>query len=802
MEDKRTGKEAREPQQTGSMNKVIQDINENKGFVIGEVKNFNQNTSVKDPTTIWVLKNNQAEYKINEKEIEHYGKQLIKNRLIVLHCHDKRITQNTIASIVNYIIDKEKIESSVKRLLSIQRKDDDIDENKPFEENQEAVTPTMFINEDFAKGKTCFVKTKLIQSKFFKSLFVEEEDTFNSIRTELSNKKIFFICYVQDNALLNTIHSKRQSSFTNDQSSSGRNFFFPFYEIPFLPVILQFHFKDRWIEFRDTIVNQREQGYWGNEKTDRELYSRIINYLEDGTDKLKQEIDRRRKQEFRKELFSKVETLPFSQKVHKHILFITAFFPLINVTEFNLLVNILLNGKTREKIVQNTENQPKNDDQVNVEIKSIDLSEEWIQQGDEILNECNIATSALENGRLYFDFEEPELKDEVQIVLKKRYFLFSKEQFQTIINSGIIFDPKTSKPLVQSLLDNLCRMIPYDPNFYGINLLNWLFLKIITNNKIQLKKKIEELNEEELEQVNNYINQQKFEREIGFNRLTDLMSLMLGKEELLSQQVLNFIEYLFQEKQFLVVLRIIESLHNSTRIDAIEWIKRILNQKEAKGDIHYECIQSLYNISNLNTYETFDVLEKIQNRVEGTANHNISLSQANSILLILFIGNPLYGRFPLLHYGKWPSRFFLFNFTKKNISSKWFFLIKWLFHPEMVKAYKIIDNQDTKSNLTIEDILIKVQAFIIESWYLILSGLDKDTKLKPLQKDIIKGLNITLSTHLSPKQKRKIKRQWALTSREYMQEARKFKRKNNPQLTALYTAKKETCRILFNQLNN
>nr|WP_319570081.1 hypothetical protein [uncultured Draconibacterium sp.] len=790
-------------QKSISTNSIIQTINENKGFSFGEVGNVIFNERYRNPTTIWESKTNWSDYKIDKKEIKLYADQLNENRLIVLHCEDKGIIQKTIEDIVDYIIEKNKIKDFQKRLFSIQRKDDDIDNDKPYEENQESITLSTFIQENFAKGEICFIKTKLIQSEFFKSLFIEEKESFEAIKAELSFKNIFFICYVQEQSLLHTIQSKRHSSFSKVSNNIERNFFFALFEIPFLPIILQLHFGEKWTELRDIIISQKDQGLWGKGKTESELYNSISNYLDEGINKLEQEIEKRRKGDFKEKLANKIETLPFNKKVHQHILFITAFFPEISITEFNLLVNMLLEGKTDEQINKvvhkETDNEIKSIDDSNI----IQPSEEWENKGDEILHECSIITSTFESGRIYFDFEEPELKDEVKTNFKKRYFLFLQEQFQTIINSGIFFKTKASKQLVHNLLDNLTEMVPYDPYFYGLNLLHWTFVRIFTDNKIQLKKKLEELNAEELSLVNDYVHQKTFEREVSFNRLLDFMRLMLDKSELLSRQVIDFIEFLFQKELFLIVLRIIEELQDASHINALEWIKRILNQKEAKGDIHYECIKSLYRIAKLSTYETFDILEKIQKWwVQRSSNGSLTLYQGNSILIILFFGNPLYGQFPLANYGKWPSKFFLFNFTENNVNDTWKFLVQWLFHYDMVKAYKIVDNQERTSNISIEDILIKVQAFILESWFLILNGIDNSVKLKPLQKKAINEFYSTLTNELSPIQLKKLKHQWALMSREYIQEASKFRRKNNSQLITLFTAKKEACRALYNKFNN
>jgi hypothetical protein len=788
--------------------KLSQSVKSNNGNTIGYINEFNNNNytdesqGIKDPTTVWKYFSNKTKYRIDEKEIDRYANNLIKNRLIVLQCEDKRVIQNTIEDIVDHIIDKKKIKISQKRLFSIQPKDKDVDDDKPFGENQESITLSTFFQENFAKNKVSFIKIKLIPSEFFKSLFIEEKESFESIKTELISKNIFFICYVQEKALLNTIQSKRQVTYSKDQQSIERKFFFPLHKIPFLPVILQFHFKERWTEIQDILIGQKEQGFWGKNKTDNELYNGIYGYLEEGTYKLEQEIEKRRKGDFREKLVGKIETLPLDQKVHKHILFITAFFPQISISEFKLLVNLLLDGKTEETKIHKNLKGSENDEESKYEPKIIQLTEQWEKQGDEILSYCRIISSSLENGRVYFDFEEPELRDEVLTILQKRHFLFFEDQFQRIINSGIFFETKVSKQFVRNLTENLTNMVPYDPYLYGLNLLHWIFVRIFTQNKIQLKKRLEELSEEELNLMNNYINQQKFEREIGFNRLLDLMRLMLDKSELLSQQVLTFIEFLFQKNLFLVVLRIVEDLQNSSSINAIEWIKRILNQKEAKGEIHYECIRSLYRMAKLSTYETFDVLEKIKRWWSGkNPNGNLSLSQANSILLILFFGNPLFGRFPLSYYGKWPSKYFLFNFNENNVKDTWSFLIQWLFHPNMEQAYKIADNQKRKPDVSIEEILTKVRAFIIESWFLILNGLDKNIKLKPLQKKAITELYNTFINDVPLIQQKRLKRQWALMVREYMHEATKFKRKNNTQLTMLFIAKKEACRTLYNKFN-
>ncbi|RPH33036.1 MAG: hypothetical protein EHM93_06910 [Bacteroidales bacterium] len=784
-----------------AQNRFLQFIRDNKGTTIGEQTNY-YGIGIKDPTAIWEFAGTKAIYGIEKKEIKQYADCLIENRLVVLHCEDKGIIQNTIEDIVDYIIKREGINDFQKRLFSIQGKDDDVDKDKPFKENQESITLSTFSQENFNKGKVCFIQTKLIQSEFFKSLFIEEEESFDSTKAELRRKNIFFICYVRDKSLLNTIINKRHASFSKKNDSIERIFFFSLFSIPFLPIILQFHFKKRWREFHDIILTQKEQGFWGKNKTESDLYEVISGYLKEGISSLEREIERRRNNDFHSELIGKAEKLPFDQKTHQHILFITAFFPEITTTEYKLIAKLLLNGKTTEIANQIDHQKAGNEKNLVNEPKIINLFEEWENNGDEILSSCQVISYEHSSGRKYFDFKEPELKDEVRTIFQKRHFLFFEEQFQQIIGSGIFFETNISKPFLQNLLQNITNIIPFDPDLYGLNLLHWIFIRIFTDNKIQLKKKLEELNEEEIEVVNNYIEKKAFESEIGFNRLLDLMRLMLDKSELLRQQVQDFIEFLFQKELFLVVLRIVEDLQDFSHINAMVWIKRILNQKGAKGEIHYECIKSLYRISKLNTYETFDILEKIQKWwLHKPSNGSLSLCQANSILLILFLANPLYGRFPLINYGKWPSKFFLFNFKEENAKDVWKFLIQWLFHPDMVKAYKVADNQRITSDINVEEVLTKAQAFILESWYLILNGTNENVELKPLQKNVIDEFYNTLLEEITHVQQIMLKQQWALMTREYMQEVSKYKRKTDYQFTLLFLAKVKACRTLYLKFN-
>ncbi len=775
-------------------------IQKNTFIIKKDPKDFNipinelaQSDTISEPKIqigIWPDFDKKLNFKFEKEAIDDYANKLIEQRILLLHCNDQEVGNEAIRLTVSKVINKKRLKEFEKKLLHF--------DSNGTNESSNQVTLNTLIQNTIASRKTYFIKVNLTSHDFLESLFFSNSENCHSVIEGLIQKRIFIICSVYAPSIIKKIESKPHTQVQDNK------LFFSYFKIPFLPFLLKYHFNTKWMEYYEQINHQRGKGFWSIDNF--EFHNEIVVLFKQGIHKFISELKHKDNPDFEKSVEENIKELPFSNEIHKSLLYIVTFFPRISVYNFRRLVSVVLGDKELVvNVVDKTQQQkPSNQETQTLEPvpqKVIRLYDLWATKGDTYLQECQIAPSQLESGSITFDFIKTYYREHVESHFQKNYPLFLQDQFVNVLNAGYFFELNVSRQLTDNLLQYIVRIATYDPNQYGANLLLQIFKKIFNPQiPIRLDKRVEDLNEEEQNKLKTYVQKEHIERKEGFARLTELMKLMLDGPEILIKQAILFLWFLFEQKAYFILLEIIKDLRHSAEINEHEWIRAILDQKDIGEKELDECISTLHWLARQNEYKIYDFLNDIRGWIDNEHwGEKYSTSQVHSLLFIFSIGDPLASHFPLRYYGEWPSKFALFIpfTTEKAIVEHWKYLIDWLFAPELKYAYCNIIDCTLFSDSIIEQRLAHIQTFIIESWWLIIKGID-DKSHDKLQSFALDRLFITLTEKLPLNQLKRLGKHWRMWANEYVQSMNKLKnaKKTAPIIISLYKGKRDTVRTL------
>jgi hypothetical protein len=792
----------KENDQSTNVNNVGRDFNQ-INYYGKDPKKFESGNIIEESKIhliIWPNFDKRFIHEYEKEAINKYADELIQQRLILIQCIDETIRDEAIILTVKKVADKLGLKKYENKLLFLDR-------NKRDGNNNSNLTLKNLVYSLAATDIPCFIKINLIGTEFLESLFLPSIEICHSFTEELEQKGIFIICSFFDPAIAEKIQDNLNVQNRSLASSEKDNLFFPYNEIKFLPILFKSLFKTDWQINYEKIICQQERKLWS--KDPQEFRNEIDKFLKQGAEEFAEELGQREKPDFKKLLDEKINELPFSNELHKSLLYIAAFFPTISIYDFRKLVRIVLGDKEIVFPVERENQQPDNQEIYTpklTSVKKVKLYELWIKEGDKYIEECTLEAQQLEAGMITFDFSMAYIREKVKEYFLKKYPLFLQDQFINVLNAGCFFEFDTSKVLIDNIMQYIIQIAAYDPDQYGANLLIQIFRKIFNPElPIQLDNRYEELDLEERSHLDVYIRIKNFERQELFSRSIELMKLMLDNSEILAKQVCKFLEYLFDTENDIILLETLKNIYNSSQINKLEWIQKILNQNNLSDDVYEKSISTLHWLARKSEYGIYDFLKELDTwNDNGQMNGNYSYSQLQSILFILVIGNPLYySHFPLKYYGEWPSKFALFvPFTNENdIVKCWQYLIDWLFSEKLKRAFSIVKKSQQLSVDTIEQKLANIQAFTIESWWLIINGIDNKQQevLQTFASDMLVSV---LTESLQNEVSKRVCKHWRILANEYMMTINELREENNDNaaIINLYKAKRETVKMLNNKI--
>jgi len=686
----------------------------NSTILIGQSKESSKDESTfKDPTVPLPSKPVGLPPFDFPKEIEEHFAELKNNRILLVDCFDDNILRAAIYELVH------KTEANYEqRLLT-------------FEGNQLEQTDLhfgVFVNEKIGSGKKLIVVISLKSQKFLDSMFFEESLRAGSIKEQLAKNDIMFVCFANSN-FIQDIWREKQSYFH-----------FPKWNIPFLSYLLKAYFNDKIAEsLEKQILQQRNYGLWDENNSDSEFYGLVYGYLRNGTEQLREEIEKR-------DQYSEGQSVPDFLKtirtvrpkelikdddlITNTVLYVATFFPGLNRRDFDSIVSLLLKGEKTTIEEESTRKTKKGKIKTVRTKKKRNCLKIWEKSQDKILAECHLQMIRSEFGSQIFDFSLPYLRGELKKYLEQKSLYIN--HFERIRESGLLFNFNVSQQIIENVINLAAEMAISDPSHYGGN---WLMGVIIgikqhlaididigTNNEVEVLFQtlvIELAKEERKKQIRPFV-----------IRLSQLIREMLNYPQL-QEMIKNFLENLMIEKHYdallVIVLGIVKQLRFVSQFDGMYWIKQLLERGEAQAK--KEAYKTLLEQAKQSGLRVYDLLEKVKTWIPDPNLDYDKYSPSNKYALkfIIDYARDTLSHFNIAHYGVWPSKYPLFaNLTEEKELKQIDLLISWMFHPKMQNVLNALDDFIKANKINVNTLL----ADLIEIWFKVLYGF-QTTNLHP-----------------------------------------------------------------------
>ena len=705
-QDKQNQKRHRPESEEQNINN--KDTSVNTQIVANRVEKINQffkvekeASSFDDPTDPLPQRSSELPDFDLQEELENNFKKLEQERIILIDCFDERVS---LAAFYG-LIERLEVKDYENRMLTFSG------ENR----RRTDLHIGIFANEKIKIGG----KEKLIilislntdSQSFFDSMFIKDRIDIDRIKQTLCEKHILLVCMINSDLIRETLKVKRTE------------FSFPYWNIPFLPLLMKLHFSESEAKyFENKVFEQKKDGLWG--ENEESFYKLIQSYLRD-VEQFKKEIEKRSQyregndvKEFLQNLkpVKPYELLKDEAPIKKTVLYIATFFPNLSPHDFEQLVLLLLEGKkitTYEKSYKEIKNN---------EVKTIEtpvekyLTEIWNEHSCSILEECYIKTVRLENSLLIVDFSEPYLRGEFKRYLEKKDFLYVQRQFERFRDVGLLFNFNVSEKVIENLIILSAEMAVSDPDYYGENR---LFNIIIAN-----------LEESE------FLEQQLIDlkkKEIVILRLSELIREMLNYPQL-KKIIKNFFKVLMQTQHHDLMLEIILGITKRLRFmpqfDVLYWIKNLLDQ--GQKEVKEQAYAVLLEQAKQSGFRIYELLKTVQEWLPERDRDFKKYSSSNQYALGFIIHYCVYTFYKLTvkDYGCWPSRYPLFAtlLGDERSAKKLELLVAWFFHPGMqfvldkIFIDENIDDEDINNPIHIDELI----ADFLEIWFVILYGLKKE----------------------------------------------------------------------------
>ncbi len=691
------------------------------------------------------------------KEIEEHFAELKNNRILLVDCFDDNILRAA-----SYELVHRTEENYEQRLLT-------------FEGSQLEQTDLhlgIFVNEKIGSGKKLIVVISLKSQKFLDSMFFEESLSADSIKEQLAKNDIMLVCFANSN-FIQDIWREKQSYFH-----------FSKWNIPFLSYLLNAYFNNNIAEsLEKQILQQRNYGLWDENNSDSEFYGLIYGYLRNGTEQLREEVEKRDQYsegESVSEFLKKIRTvrpkelIKDDDPITNTVLYVATFFPGLNRRDFDFIVSLFLKGEKTTIEEESTRKTKKGKIKTVRTIKKRNCLKIWEKSQDKILAECHIQVIRSELGSQIVDFSLPYLRGELKKYLEQKSLYIN--HFERIRESGLLFNFNVSQQIIENVINLAAEMAISDPSHYGGN---WLMGVIIgikqhlaididigTNNEVEALFQtlvIELAKEERKKQIRPFV-----------IRLSQLIREMLNYPQL-QEMIKNFLENLMKEKHYdavlVIVLEIVKQLRFVSQFDGMYWIKQLLERGEPQAK--KEAYKTLLEQAKQSGLRVYDLLEKVKTWIPDPNLDYDKYSPSNKYALkfIIDYARDTLSHFNIAHYGVWPSKYPLFaNLTEEKELKQIDLLISWMFHPKMQNVLNALDDFIKANKINVNNTLL---ADLIEIWFKVLYGF-QTTNLHPEVLAVSDRLLRQIVLNSNRSQQRELVRRWWVRQDFFTEEIRQI----------------------------
>jgi hypothetical protein len=766
---------------------------ENNSIHIGDNIINPKDAPILHPWSIDAIEN--SELSLEESELTTIQNELMRNRIVLLYSEASSFLTSTIKSVLEIIETKPKFRDNEKKLVYWEKKFKSNKKNKEkVGENEQGENGFAFesghsidsiIYQKFDKEKPTFVKVLISEFQFLSSIYITDKEKLLSVKDQLKNQNIFLICVI-DKATYQFVKNSANTSGRVTVDNIRKKGLILFKELSFIHAYIKKYFPESQEEITGKVFKQLGSGLWGTQKTNESLAEQIIDTFLEDQNSFIQAIEERDNPEYKNKKLKLLKDLPFNKEPYRTTMFVASFFPDISTTDFRKIMTYLLDNK-EDTIEEEQEylNKKQQKRIIRTKVKK-QLSQIWEKNGDQILQESSIVRRKLKDGRVSFDFISFDGDGDVSDYFQTYFSLYLIKQFEKLLKGDFFFKIKSSDLLINNLIQLIIKAANYDPDTYGLILLQEFYVTIVRGGHEILLSGQYNLSNEELQQAKII---SAIEKEILPERFIELMHQMLEEDELIRNQVFDFFRSLLLVGRYDDVIIFIGEFSKTNQIDSIHWVREVLEHADDINNVN-EALTKLL-LEEIKRWEA-DVFNRLQKLYEWVPDNSYkgrySDMQLFAAFIILRIGNPVTSRFPLRLYGEYPYKFPLFYPISKEKDSKeyFLFLVRWLFN----KPVKILNAR------VIED-----QAFTLESWMLILKGIE--TKVSETALVFCKTLVSAVREILDKDTIRQLQNEFTVLFSEYEEQFLKHQYKNNYTekiLFKLYRAKMAAVRDLRNYL--
>lgn len=466
---------------------------------------------------------------------------------------------------------------------------------------------------------------------------------------------------------------------------------FSYWNIPFLEPFFENVFDDHENLLAE-IAKQRAGKKW--EEDELSFTQQVINYYVN--DKLRDVIDNGGPKDPETFAESKLKT---TCPVQKTVLYTATFFNEITSPEFCRVVEALLGTRTQLMDAPDISRNGTTPAKTKIEVP---LRRLWDEEKDKIFTELLVETSTSTDSPRTVSLAEYNLADPLRKRFEKYHRFYLMDQFRALQRTGIFFYPslRVAKNATQLAVE-LAQLYPDEFNE------GWI---------VALVKCIREYYGEgasDGDQADNTMFRFLSKTHPGafnvaFARVSEVCQRFLEVPQQ-KNVVPNSLEYLMQTGYQHEVLLLIKQLKFNQDFDDWYWLKQLLN----RGNSKTQYLTSNYIISYLKQMGTrvYDGLKKIGAWLPPTERSTYSEFELFIFRVLIKYCLDTTDAFKEKHYGKWPSRYALFNLTdEESANTNLSLLARWLLHPGVDRT---LAGLNVGTRITLIGILLAEWSFIL-----------------------------------------------------------------------------------------
>ena len=466
---------------------------------------------------------------------------------------------------------------------------------------------------------------------------------------------------------------------------------FCYWNIPFLQPFFQTLFAD-YENLLTEITKQRAGGKW--EDDELSFTQQVINYHVN--DKLRDIIDNGGPKDPETFAESKLKT---ARPVQKTVLYTATFFNEITSPEFCRVVEALLGTRTILMDAPDISTNGATPAKTKIEVP---LRRLWDEEKDEIFTELLVETSTSTDSPRTVSLAEFNLAEPLRKRFEKYHRFYLMDQFRSLQHSGIFFYPslRLAKNTTQLAVE-LAQLYPDEFNE------GWIVALVKC-----IRKHFAEGGSDEGQADDTMFrflsNTQPGAFNVAFARVSEVCKRFLESPQQKSV-VPTSLEYLMQTGYQQEVLWLIKQLKFNPDFDDWYWLKQLLNRSDSKTQyLTYHYIISYLKQMGTRVYEG---LKKMGEWLPPTDRSNYSEFELFLFRVLIKYCLDTTDSFKEKHYGKWPSRYALFNFAdEESANANLSLLAHWLLHPGVDRT---LASLKLGTRITLIGILLAEWTFIL-----------------------------------------------------------------------------------------